>query len=96
MKAAKTPANVKSDEANLDQLELAKSQGKAYVKALRHMVELVADGGDEKAVDDYNVAHAIESPKACTIMRGTAIIGRSPRGTGTEDPPVSSQNKQWN
>lgn len=57
------PPMKKSDEANLNQLELAKSQGKAYVKALQHMVELVADAGDEKRAGDYIVAYALEKPE---------------------------------
>ncbi len=70
---------VKSDEANLNQLELAKSQGKAYVRALRHMIEFVADIGDEKAAGDYIVAYAIEKPEGLYHPEGDDLVWKEPK-----------------
>ncbi|MFP3853247.1 MAG: iron transporter [Anaerolineales bacterium] len=72
------PPMERSDEANLNQLELARSQGKAYVKALRHMVELVADGGEEQRAGDYIVAYAIEGPEGMYHLEGDGLVWREP------------------
>lgn len=49
-----------SDEANREQLELAKQQGQAMQKALDHMVQTVAHDGGEKAAGEYLVGYAVE------------------------------------
>jgi hypothetical protein len=49
-----------SDEATRQQLELARNQGAAYVKALETMANRVADTGTEQRAGDYMVACAVE------------------------------------
>jgi uncharacterized protein involved in high-affinity Fe2+ transport len=49
-----------SDEATKAQLDLAREQGDAYVRALQHMVEETANGGGEKRAGHYVVAYAHE------------------------------------
>lgn len=57
--AGRVPPTEVSDEASAKGLELAREQGDAYERALRHMVEEVAHG-DETRVGDYVVAYAVE------------------------------------
>lgn len=73
------PPMEKTDEANLNQLELAKSQGKAYVKALRHMVELVADRGGEKRAGDYVIAYALEKPEGLYHYQEGGLVWKEPQ-----------------
>lgn len=49
-----------SDEAKKDQLEMARRQGEAYVKALKEMANKEADDGGEKRAGQYVVAYAVE------------------------------------
>jgi uncharacterized protein involved in high-affinity Fe2+ transport len=49
-----------SDEAEKDQLKLAKQQGKAYQKTLKEMTENEAADGGTKEADDYLVGYAVE------------------------------------
>jgi hypothetical protein len=48
-----------SDEANQEQLRLAKEQGQAFQKALAHMTQKEAHGA-EKPAGDYLVSYAVE------------------------------------
>lgn len=54
------PPMAPSDEANRDQLELARSQGSAAQAALREMIDRVADSGGETECGDYRIAYAVE------------------------------------
>ncbi len=49
-----------SDEAKKNQLEMARQQGEAYVKALKEMANKEADDGGEKRAGQYVVAYAVE------------------------------------
>ena len=49
-----------SEEADRKQLELAQAQGRAYLKALKHMANQEAGAGGEKRAGDYIVAYAVE------------------------------------
>lgn len=46
--------------AKPEELEMARAQGEAYRQALQHMMNEVAQGGEEKRVGDYIVAYAVE------------------------------------
>jgi hypothetical protein len=72
------PPMEKSKAANLNQLELAKSQGDAYVKALKHMVDLVAYRGGEKRAGDYIVAYALEKPEGLYLYQGNQLNWTKP------------------
>lgn len=56
---AHTPPMKVSDEATAEQLKLAKAQGEAFAKALRHMTQQEAHGA-EVAAGDYFVGYAVE------------------------------------
>ncbi len=56
----RTPPARSSEEADPRGLELAKAEGDAYGRTLRHMTQEIADDGGEKAAGDYLVGYAIE------------------------------------
>ncbi len=49
-----------SDEADERQLQLAREQGEAYARALRHMTGEVAEDGGEQRAGDYLIGYAVE------------------------------------
>ena len=55
------PPMQKSEESTLDQLDMAREQGKTYVKALDFMVKHEADTGGEKKAGNYIIGYAIEN-----------------------------------
>ncbi len=54
------PMDPSSDEADEEQLRLAREQGDAYGRALEHMTGTVAHGGGEQRAGDYLVGYAVE------------------------------------
>lgn len=60
MATREKPPMVKSDEATEEQLQMARKQGEALEKALRHMIEQEADDGAEQRAGDYLVGYAVE------------------------------------
>lgn len=54
------PMDPNTSEATKQQLELAREQGEAYGKALKHMTGTVADDGGEQAAGEYLIGYAIE------------------------------------
>jgi uncharacterized protein involved in high-affinity Fe2+ transport len=56
-----------SDEATEKEIDMAREQGKALGKALDHMVHEVADDGQEKQVDHYLIAYAIEEAEGMYV-----------------------------
>ena len=54
------PSMRPSDEADREQLRLARAQGDALRKALLHMTRKEAEGGAERRAGDYLVAYAVE------------------------------------
>ena len=60
MAETKKPPMKISEEADQKQLKLAKEQGEAYVKALKHMTEKEAEIGGEQQAADYIVGYAVE------------------------------------
>ncbi len=73
-----------SDEANQKQLDLARQQGQAYLKALNHMAHDVADTGGEKPAGDYVIAYAVEHAEGMYHREGDAA--RLARARGRERP----------
>lgn len=67
-----------SDEATAEQLALARTQGKAYLKALNVMVEQVADTGGEQRAGDYVVAYAIEDAEGLYSFEGEDLVWQTP------------------
>ena len=75
----KKPPMEKSEEADEKQLEMARSQGEQYAKALRHMVNQVADdGGAEKGAGDYIVAYAIEDAEGLYALENGELTWQEP------------------
>jgi hypothetical protein len=64
-----SPPLVPSDEATGEELALAHEQGQVMRKALKHMLENVADDGREKQVGDYLVAYAVEKAEGMYISQ---------------------------
>lgn len=54
------PMDPSSDEADERQLALAREQGEAYGRALRHMTDEVAEDGGEQAAGPYLIGYAVE------------------------------------
>lgn len=46
--------------AQPEELEMTRTQGEAYTKALKHMMNEKSQGGEEKRIGDYIVAYAVE------------------------------------
>lgn len=58
--ASQKPPMQPSDEANREQLRMAKEQGDAFERAVKHMTTKEADAGAEKRAGDYLVGFAVE------------------------------------
>jgi hypothetical protein len=69
-----------SDEADAEELDLARAEGRAYVEALEHMVQEVANGGGEKRAGDYIVAYAHEEAEGMYRRRGDELEWQDPDG----------------
>lgn len=65
----KPPSQV-SDEADQNQLEMAKAEGTAYQKSLDYMVADVADTGGKKRAGDYLVGFAQERAEGMYTLKG--------------------------
>lgn len=78
---ARTPPTKSSDEAKPHQHRMAQEQGDAYVTALHHMANTVADAGGEQAVEDVIVAYAVEAAEGMYKMRGGDLVWTEPRGS---------------
>ena len=78
--APRTPPMEESDEASAAQLDLARAQGAAYVKALKKMAGEVADGGGEKRAGQYVVAYAHEEAEGMYELVDGELRWREPDG----------------
>lgn len=67
-----------SDEASEEQLRLARAQGDALARTLRHMTENEADDGGEQAAGDYLVGYAVEEAEGLYFMRDGELEWREP------------------
>jgi hypothetical protein len=77
-KAHKPPMQ-ESDEANKNQLEMAKAQGDAYAKAVEEMTRREAHG-TEKRVGHYLVGYAVERAEGMYMPQDGALVWREPSG----------------
>ena len=75
-----TPPMAESDEATDSELDLAREQGGVYVKALEHMVDEVAEGGDERHAGEYIVAYAFEEAEGMYHRKGEELAWQEPDG----------------
>lgn len=70
-----------SDEADPAGLALAREVGGAYGRAVQHMAQNVADGGDEIAAGDYMIGYAFESPEGMYHVRDGRLVWEEPGDT---------------
>lgn len=61
---------ISSDEADEKGLRLGREQGEALERTLRHMIDDVAEGGEEKLSGEYLVALAFEEAEGMYERRG--------------------------
>lgn len=74
---AVTPPARPSNEAEIEQLQLAKMQGNALRAALQHMIEKEAQGSTTRA-GEYVVAYAIEDAEGLYVMQNGRLTWREP------------------
>jgi hypothetical protein len=77
------PMDPNTDEASIEQLRRARVQGEAYGRALDHMVEDVADGGDELRSGDYLIGYAIEDAEGLYWLEGGELVWNEPEEENT-------------
>lgn len=75
---ARTPPTKASEEAAPHQHRMAQAQGDAYVTALNHMANTVADAGGEQPVEDVIVAYAVEKAEGMYKMRNGDLVWTEP------------------
>lgn len=69
-----------TDEADEQQLQLAKEQGEAYFRAAMHMIEEVAQTGETKQVGDYVVGIAVEEAEGMHMLDDGELTWHEPEG----------------
>ena len=74
------PPSQVSDEADQNQLEMAKAEGDAYQKSLEYMVNDVADTGGKQRAGDYLVGFAQERAEGMYELRGEGQLEWVPAG----------------
>ena len=67
-----------SDEASESQLDLARDQGAAVERALKHMTEEVATDGGETRAGDYLVGYAVEEAEGMYRLRDGELVWEEP------------------
>lgn len=67
-----------SEEAKTHQLEMARAQGEAYLKALEEMATNVASDGGMKRAGDYIVAYAVEDAEGMYHMENGELVWKEP------------------
>jgi hypothetical protein len=67
-----------SDEADARGLELGRKEGEAFGQILKHMLEDVADGGEEIAHGDYLIAYAFEKAEGMYVPRDGKLEWMAP------------------
>jgi hypothetical protein len=80
---AVTPPMEQSNEAEPEQLELARKQGEAYKKALEHMANQEADSGAMKAAGNFVVAYAVEDAEGMYHKVNGKLEWREPEDENT-------------
>lgn len=77
---ARAPEERPTDEATRPGLAIAKEVGRAFGRAVGHMVNTVANGGDEIAAGEYLVAYAYEAPEGLYHWTKDHLEWRNPAG----------------
>jgi hypothetical protein len=72
------PMDPETSEADRAQLELARAQGDAYGRALKHMAQSVAQDGGLKDAADYTVGYALEEAEGMYEWTGDGLTWRGP------------------
>lgn len=72
------PPMRKSDEADAEQLRLARAQGKALGDALEHMTKKEAHDGGETRAGDYRVGYAVEEAEGMWQRKGGELVWEEP------------------
>lgn len=72
------PMDPSTDEADEQQLRLARDQGAAFGRALEHMITEVADDGGEQPVGDYLVGYAVEKAEGMYEWTREGVEWRDP------------------
>lgn len=67
-----------SEEAEPNELDMARVQGEIYTRALEHMVNNVADDGGEVHAGDYIVAYAVEAAEGMYHMENGDLVMHEP------------------
>lgn len=71
-----------SDEANEEQIRLAKKQGEALQDALKNMIQQEAHGGQKEA-GDYLIAWANEKAEGMYMLRNGQLVWEEPQAENT-------------
>lgn len=75
----RTPPMEQSGEANLEQLEMARQQGRALMKALEYMANKEADDGGQQRAGDYLVAYAVEKAEGLYMLKDGELEWQEPK-----------------
>jgi hypothetical protein len=67
-----------SGEADEQQLRLAREQGDAYARALRHMASEVAEDGGEQRAGPYLIGYAVEEAEGMYEWSDGELLWREP------------------
>ncbi|RJP77018.1 MAG: hypothetical protein C4524_09015 [Candidatus Zixiibacteriota bacterium] len=73
-----TPPMLESDEAEEQELEMARDEGSALGRSLTHMIREVADDGDEAPVGEYLVGYAVEAAEGMYVCRDGKLTWQEP------------------
>lgn len=73
------PALVPSDEGDKRGLELGRTEGEAFGRILKHMLEDVADDGAEIKSGDYLIAYAVEKAEGMYAPQGSGFEWQAPK-----------------
>jgi len=69
-----------SEEGDREGLALGRAQGEALGQTLRHMIENVADEGQELACGEYLIGYAVEAAEGLYISREGGLEWQEPDG----------------
>lgn len=72
------PMDPDTDEADEQQLDLARRQGDAYAEAVQHMVDKVAQTGGQQRAGDYLIGFAVEEAEGMYAMHDGELTWQEP------------------
>ena len=67
-----------SDEGDARGLQLGRAEGEAFGRILHHMLDDVADGGEEIVSGDYLIAYAVEKAEGMYVPQDGGFEWREP------------------